>query len=132
MRKPCHCKNLSSSKCFEWHLYNYEDNLCPNVQLNQTLFTGVIAHKNPKMGPNRSWTKKTRFFWLKSKTTNTQKLKRDIQKVYMDGPIIDYVRICDDPLTHGGNLDAIWAQKIFFPLILQEFCDFSGTWDLRY
>ena len=32
----------------------------------------------------------------------------------MDGPIIGYVRICDDPLTHGGNLDPIWAQKMFF------------------
>ena len=48
----------------------------------------------------------------------------------MDGPIIDYVRLCDDPLTHGGNLDPVWARKIFFRLILQEFFDFSGTWDL--
>ena len=29
---------------------------------------------------------------------NTQKLKLDIQKVYMDGPILGYVRISDDPL----------------------------------
>ena len=50
----------------------------------------------------------------------------------MDGPIIGYVRSCDDPLTHGGNLDPIWAQKMFFGLILQGVCDFSGTWDLRY
>ena len=50
----------------------------------------------------------------------------------MDGPIIDYVKICDDPLTHGGNLDPIWAQKMLYGLILQEFCDFYGTWELRY
>ena len=50
----------------------------------------------------------------------------------MDGPIIGYVKICDDPLTHGGNLDTIWAQRMFFELILQEFWDFCGTWDLRY
>ena len=51
----------------------------------------------------------------------------------MDGPvIIGYVRICDDPLTHCGNLDPIWAHKILFGLILQEFCGFLGTWDLRY
>ena len=72
------------------------------------------------------------IYWLKQKTINTQKLKLDIQKVYTDGPIIGYIRICDDPLTHGGNLDPIWTQKMFFGLILQEFCDFSGTWDLRY
>ena len=48
----------------------------------------------------------------------------------MDGPIIGYVRICDDPLKHGGNLDPICAQKMFSGLILQEFWDFSGTWDI--
>ena len=50
----------------------------------------------------------------------------------MDGPIIGHMRICDDLLTHGGNLDPIWAQKMFFDLILQGFCYFSGTWDLCY
>ena len=34
----------------------------------------------------------------------------------MDGLIIDYVRISDEPLTHGGNLDPMWAQKMFFGL----------------
>ena len=65
---------------------------------------------------------------------NIQKVEFDIQKVYMDGPIRGYVRICDDPdpLTHGGNLDHIWALEMFFGLILQEFCDFSGTLDLHY
>ena len=46
----------------------------------------------------------------------------------MDGPIISYVRICDDPLTHGGNLDTFCAQIMFFRLVLQEFCDFF--WEL--
>ena len=50
----------------------------------------------------------------------------------MDGPIIGCVRICDDPLTHSGSIDPTWAQKMFSGLISQEFCDFSGTWDLRY
>ena len=50
---------------------------------------------------------------------NMQKVEFDIQKVYMDGPIRGYVRICDDPLTHGGNLDHIWALEMFFGLILQ-------------
>ena len=38
----------------------------------------------------------------------------------------------NDTLTNGGNLDPNWAQKMFLGLILQLFCDFSGTWDLRY
>ena len=50
----------------------------------------------------------------------------------MDGPIIGYITICDDSLTHAGNVDPIWTQKMFFGLILQEFCDFSGTWNLCY
>ena len=33
------------------------------------------------------------------RTTNTQKLKLGMQKVEMDGPIIDYIRISDNPLT---------------------------------
>ena len=42
---------MSSSKCFTWHLYSYEDYLWPKFQLNQTFFTGVIAQKKPKNGP---------------------------------------------------------------------------------
>lgn len=41
----------------------------------------------------------------------------------MDGHIIGYVRIFDDPLVrpHGGNLNSVWAQKcFFFCLILQK------------
>ena len=72
--------------------------------------------KKPQNGPKQVLNQKTRkgFVWLNSKTTNTQKLKLDNQKVQIDGPIICYVRIYDDPLTHGGNLDPIWAQKMFF------------------
>ena len=50
---------------------------------------------------------------------------------FWDGPTTGYVRICYDPLTHGGNLEPILAHKMFFGLILQQFCDFSGTWELR-
>ena len=32
----------------------------------------------------------------------------------------------------GGNLDPPWAKKMFLCLILQKFCDFSGTCDLFY
>ena len=38
----------------------------------------------------------------------------------------------NDPLTHGGNLDPILAQKMFFGSIFEEFYIFSGTWDLCY
>ena len=50
----------------------------------------------------------------------------------MDSLIIDYVRISDEPLTHGGNLDPMWAQKMFFGLNFQELRDFFWTWVLRY
>ena len=66
------------------------------------------------------------FFWLKSKTANTKKLKLDIQSSYK------LWEFSNDPLIHGGNLDPIWAQKTFLGSIFQEFCDFSGTLDLRY
>ena len=71
------------------------------------------------MGPEPK--KLSGFFCLKSEMVNTRKLKLDIQKVQMDGPIIDSVRISDEPLTHGGNLDPMWAQKMFFGLNFQEF-----------
>ena len=53
----------------------------------------------------------------------------------MDGPIIGYVRISAYTLArpHGCNLDPIWAQKMFFCLILQGFCDFlPEIYFLRY
>ena len=93
----------------------------------------LLATKTPKwvqIGPQPN--KRSGSFWLKQKTINIQKLKLDIQKVQTDSPNIGYVRICDDHLTHGGNLDPIWTQKIFFDLILQEPYDLSRTRDLRY
>ena len=47
-----------------------------------------------------------------------------------------YYRLCDNfwwclTKSYGSNLDTIWAA-IFLKLILKEFCDFSGTWNLRY
>ena len=39
------------------------------------------------------------FFYVKSRTTNTQKLKFGIKNVYTDGPIKGYVKICDNSLT---------------------------------
>ena len=50
-----YCKNLSFSKSLIWRLYNYEDYLWSKFQLNLTLFTRVIAPKNPpkwaQLGP---------------------------------------------------------------------------------
>ena len=82
-------------------MYNYEGYLSTNCQINQALFTAVIAPRKPRMGPMTLEPKKcSDFFWLNSKTTKTQSLKLDNEKVKMDSPIIGYVRICDDPLTH--------------------------------
>ena len=52
----------------------------------------------------------------------------------MDDPIIGYVRISDNLLMRPqGTIDTQFGPKrICFCLILQEICDFSGTWDLRY
>ena len=47
----------------------------------------------------------------------------------MDGPIIGYVRICNDPLIHGGILNPIWAQKMFSYLNFTRILWFF--WDLR-
>ena len=50
--------------------------------------------------------------------------------------IVGSMRISDDPLVqpHGGNLDPICPPPHpflpFLNLILQEFCGFSGTWDV--
>ena len=63
-----YCKNSSSSKFFKRPLYNYEDYLRPQFQLNLTLFTRVLAPKPPKMDPIGSWTKKT--FFLLGKVKN--------------------------------------------------------------
>ena len=51
----------------------------------------------------------------------------------MEGPIIGYMRISDDPLaqSHGVNLDPICAPNLSF-LNLQELFDFPETWDLCY
>ena len=45
----------------------------------------------------------------------------------MDGPIIDYVKIRYDSLIHGGILDPVLAQKMFFGLIVYEFFLGPGT-----
>ena len=97
----------------------------------------LLPSKNPKMGPNGSWTKKKRsyFFWVKSITAITKKMKLGIEIELMNSPVIGYVRISDEPLawSHVGNLDLIWVpQKKFFHLMLQEFLDFSGTWEFHY
>ena len=51
----------------------------------------------------------------------------------MDGPIIGYIGISDDPLVPPqGAIQTQFAFPLnFFCLILQEFCDFFGIWDLH-
>ena len=101
-------------------------------QLNLTLLGRVIAKIPHKMDLIEFWTKKSScFFRIKSRITNTQWHPEGI-----DGWC--YYRLWENfwspfGVTPGGNLDPIWAPpKYFFYLILQEFCDFSGTWDLYY
>ena len=99
---------MSSPKCFKWHLYNYEENMKPKFQLNQTLFTGVIAEKfeNDKYAVAEIWQPESIDGWS--------------------------YYICDNPLTHGVNLDPVWAQKINvfwlnFTRILRFFWDLALT-----
>ena len=94
----------------------------------------VLFPQTHQNGSNRVMSQKDScIFWVKLTKANSQKLKLGIQKVWMEGPIISYVRISDDPLaqSYGGNLDPICAPNIFY-LILQWFYDFSRTWGLRY
>ena len=61
--------------------------------------------------------KRSYFFWVKSITAITKKMKLGIEIVFMNIPVIGYVRISDDPLawSHVGNLDLIWVPpKSFF------------------
>ena len=61
------------------------------------------------MGPAGSWRKKhCSFFYVKSRTTTTQKLELGIQKVKMDGLIIAYVKTSDNPLMWPHT--AIYTQ----------------------
>ena len=83
----CHCKNLIFSKCFKWNFYNYEDYLWSKFLLSLMLFTGVIA-TNPSPPRPQKWVqldpepkKCTCFFWVKSRTANTQNLKLSPRKV---------------------------------------------------
>ena len=51
---PCLCKNSSFPKYLRQYLYNYEDYLWSEFQVNLMLFTGVIALKPTTMGTIRS------------------------------------------------------------------------------
>ena len=61
------------------------------------------------------------IFWVKLTKANSQKLKLGIQKVWMEGPIISYVRISDDPFaqSYGGNLDPICAPNFIFIILVK-------------
>ena len=82
-----------------------------------TLFTRVITQKKPKLGPIGSLTPQNRgIFWIKSRTTNTHKLK------VVDPEIMGrycYYRLYENlcgPLgpAPGGNLGPFWAEKMGF------------------
>ena len=76
------CKNLGSSKCFNWHFTTMRTTCDQNFSSVRHCLLEVLPSKNQKwakMGPELK--KPSGFFWLKSKTKNTQKLKLDVQKV---------------------------------------------------
>ena len=94
--------------------------------------------KPTKMGPTGSWTKKKQLLLLgkvengkypEAETWHPESIDRR-----------SYYRRCENFWWPFGI--ALWGQFrpnlgpyfffFFFYLILQEFCDFSGTWDLRY
>ena len=55
---PCLCKISSFSKCFKWHLCNYENYLWSEFQLNLMLFFGSIALTPPLLAHSKkkpSW-----------------------------------------------------------------------------
>ena len=118
------------SKFFKWHLYKYEDFLWLKFQLSLTLFTGVIAPNPPKWAQQGLKQKKNScFFWVKLWTENIQKLNLGIQKVYIEGLIIGYVRISDGSLAqpHGGNLGPFFS---FFFLLFSFTRILWFFWDL--
>ena len=93
--------------------------------------------KPTKMGPTGSWTKKKQLLLLgkvengkypEAETWHPESIDRR-----------SYYRRCENFWWPFGI--ALWGQFrpnlgpyffFFFYLILQEFCYFSGTWDLRY
>ena len=116
------CKNLRFLKCFKGYLCNYEDFPWSNFQPSLTLFTGVIAPNLPKR-PNRVMNQKKLYLLGKVDSNKCQ-----------DGRY--YYRLCENlgwPFGTGpwGQLRPSLGTH-FFCFILKEFCDFSGTWDLRY
>ena len=126
---------MSFLKSFKWHLYNYEDYLWSKFQLNLTLLTGVIAPNPSKMGLIGSRTKKTLLFLLSKVENNKYPEAETWHPGSIDG--WSYYRLCENfwwPFNAApvDNLEPIWDQKMFFCLILQEFSDFWGTWDLHY
>ena len=77
--KSCHCKNLSSSKRFEWHFYYLWGLPVTKISAQSDVIDWSYCSKNPKNG---SWRKRrSGLFLLKSEMANTQKLKLDIQTV---------------------------------------------------
>ena len=92
-----------------WVLQNALNSICTtmkatcgqNVTSIRHCLLQVLPQENPKWGQMTLEPKKcSDFFWQNSKATKIQRLKLDNEKVKMDSPIIGYVRICDDPLTH--------------------------------
>ena len=112
-------------------MHNHKVYLWSKFQLNLTLFTGVNV---PQMGTTVSWTKKTLF--LLGKVESGKNPEAEIwHPESIDG--WSYYRLWENFWWPFGALP--WSQfrpnlspTMFFCLILQGFCDFSGVWDLRY
>ena len=117
---------MNSSKCFKCFniCTTYDDYLWPTFQLNQTLLIGVIVPKNPKMGQNGSWTKKTLSLLL-AKVKNGKYPKTETwYPNSIDG--WSYYRLCENLwMTFWAMVAISTQQKKFFGLIFQELCDFS-------
>ena len=123
------------SKFFKWHLYKYEDFLWLKFQLSLTLFTGVIAPNPPKWAQQGLKQKKKQLFLL-GKVVNRKYTKAESwhpESIHRRS----YYRLCENFWWFFGT--APWGQFrplffffFFYYLVLQEFCDFSETWDFRY
>ena len=117
-----------------WVLQNALHGICTTMRttcaqtfssIRRCLLAPLLA-KSPKwaqIGPKQ----KKQWFLLAKVENNKYSEAETWHPESIDG--WSYYRLCENL---WWSHDPIWAQKIFFGLILQEFCDFSETWDLRH
>ena len=79
--------------------------------------------KPPENGPNLIFQRKNQLlFPSKSENDKYPEAETWIQKIYMDGAIIGYVRVSDDCIVwpQGDNLKPIWGEEMFFSSLFYE------------